>query len=929
MTEEFSFNVLGPWDVRVGRRAVTVPRGQLGTLLASLLLSCGEPVPVGVLETQLWPDRASSRAQGAVHTYVNRLRKLLGHELIETMGGAYRVVLARDCVDLHRFRDLIDPPDHIESVSDELARLREALVLWRGRPFGDAGATWLDRHVVPRLVEEWFTATERRIDLEMAAGQPGRLIGELWELTNQYPTRESLWLRLITALHRSGRRAEALDAYQQLRTALRDELGIDPGEQLAQLHRAVLLDGTKAAQQPVPPAHPPQQGPRQLPHDIATFSGRSEELAALDAMLATGANAARRAPTIVAIDGAPGTGKTTLAVHWAHRVAAGYPDVQLYLNLGGYGPGGPMAPANAAETLLRALGVASDLIPTSVEERAALLRTSLAGRRALIMLDNARDTDQVRALLPGTDSLVIVTSRNQLRSLSIRDGAHRVTLHRLTQHQAVDLLTATVGSERVAAEATAAARLVALCDHLPLALAIVAERAHRTGALAEVVSALENEKARLDNLGTGEDDQHTDLRAALSWSYRALGIDAAAMFRHLGLHPANDIGLQAAAALADRPVAQASDILDQLVAAHLVEQRRPGRYELHDLIRLYATDQAHRHDPSADRDAAVRRVLDWYLHAAVQADRQLLPYRRRDFLAPYQPQTPPPVFADPREATTWFEAEYDCLRSVSVWAATNGWPGHGWRIATAMTTLFDRMMIPWRDGLEFYETVLRGAEVAEEDVGEGYTLNSLGCVCYFTGDLAGAISYLERSLARFRQTQHLRGEAMLLGNLGLIYAEAGDHDAALPHALEALRLCERLDYPRGTALNLDNLGIVHSAAGDHDKAVECHEKAHAINHKLGDAPVEAMNQHHLGRAYAGVGRVRSAIRAFRTAITLYGQSGNRRWAAIALADLGELLAGAGHARLARGISQAALQTMTEFGDPRAERLRAGLAAQRD
>jgi hypothetical protein len=251
--------------------------------------------------------------------------------------------------------------------------------------------------------------------------------------------------------------------------------------------------------------------------------------------------------------------------------------------------------------MLRALDVDGDAIPAGMAERAALLRTTLAGRRTLILLDNARDAEQVRPLLPGTAGLVVVTSRNQLRSLSIRDGAHRLTLDRLSPRQAVDLLAAAIGTQRVAAEPDAAGRLAELCDHLPLALAIVAERAHRTDPLTEVVRALEDERTRLDNLRTGDDDGHTDLPAALSWSYRALAPEAAAMFRKLGLHPANDIRLDAAATLAGLPVAQTRQRLDQLVTAHLIEQRRPYRYQLHDLIRLYATHQAHRHETIADR----------------------------------------------------------------------------------------------------------------------------------------------------------------------------------------------------------------------------------------------------------------------------------------------------------------------------------------
>ncbi len=700
-------DVLGPWEVRVDGRSVSIPPGQLRLLLAVLLLSPSESVPIDDLVSSLWPDHPPSRPRETLHTYVTRLRKLLGPELIETTpGGGYRIRLAPERIDLHRFRELVRWSQAANSEDDELRLLRDALQLWRGRPFGDMASTWLDREVLPLLTEEWFTATERRIDLELDQGRHPRLIGELWDLTKRFPTRESLWVRLITALHRSGRRADALEAYQQVRLILDEELGIDPGDQLSLLQRAILLEGSEPKE---------LAGPRELPHDISNFIVRGAELAALDAVHS---KVVRGAPTIVAIDGAPGTGKTTLAVHWAHQIAHCFPDGQLFLNLRGYGPGRPLVPATAAATMLRSLGIDGAAVPAGLEERAALLRSTLSGRRVLILLDNARDASQVRPLLPGTDCLVIVTSRNQLRSLSIRDRAHRITVDRLERQQAIELLSTIIGSDKATAEPAAVDRLAKLCDNLPLALAIVAERANRTQLLAEVVSAVEDERARLDLLATGEIDPHTDLRAALSWSYGALRHDAAAMFRMLGLHPANDIGVETAAALAGLTVPVARQCLDQLVAVHLIEERRPDRYEFHDLIRLYATDQAMQHERPADREAAVRRALDWYLHAAVSADSQLLPHRRRDYLSPYSGQRPPPEFRENAEAVAWFDREYESLRSLTTWAAGNGWPGHAWRIVLAMTAYIDTTLA-WRDGMELCKVAIRAAEIAQDDVGSG------------------------------------------------------------------------------------------------------------------------------------------------------------------------------------------------------------------
>jgi DNA-binding SARP family transcriptional activator len=578
-------NLLGPWEIRAGDGTVHVPSGRLRTLLTSLALSPGEPVGLDVLAGRVWPERLPRRAHATLHTDVGRLRELLGPDVIRAHpSGGYLLSVEREAVDLQRFRVLLRQAEQA-CPAQELTLLREALGLWRGRPFADLYSTWLDRDVLPRLTEEWFAATERRVDLELAAGHSERVIAELRELTRCFPAREGLWARLITTLHGGGRRTEALGAFLQARASL-TELEVEPSDHLVALQQAILLDDTPPdTQRTAGPPRPPT--PRQLPHDIATLTGREEELAHLDTLLTYLGGVA---PTIVSIDGPPGVGKTALAVHWAHRVRPHCQEVQLHLDLRGYGPGKPVAPAAAAAALLRALGTPPNRIPVEADERFAALRTALADRRPLLLLDNARDVEQVRPLLPGTAAMVIVTSRNQLHGLSVRDGAHRLTVRRLSNPQAVHLLAKAIGEDRATCEPTAVTRLAALCDHLPLALAIVAERAQRTTTLAELVTALEN--ARLDNLNTGENDPHTDMRTALSWSYRALNTEAAAMFRNLGLHATGAIDVHLAAATAGVPVPTARLALDQLTSVHLLEQQDPHHYKLPDLVGAYARETA-------------------------------------------------------------------------------------------------------------------------------------------------------------------------------------------------------------------------------------------------------------------------------------------------------------------------------------------------
>ncbi|ONI76271.1 hypothetical protein ALI144C_37060 [Actinosynnema sp. ALI-1.44] len=709
MTPQVHVNVLGSWEVSVDHRDVAVPPGHQRALLSALLLSAGRPVANDTLATHLWGDRPPANVRATLSTYVTRLRGVLGKSAIVTYpGGGYQLTVDEDGVDLYRFRRLLRQAQDAPTADAELDLLRQALGLWRGRPFTGVASDWLDHGIVPLLTEEWFAATERRIDLEIAKGAFRELIAQLSELTSAYPLRESLWSRLIEALRRSGRRADALAAYQHVRATLREELGIEPGEKLQAVHQRVLRDLSDADVEE--PDHRTTLAPHQLPPDNVKFVGRTDVLAQLERMVDSVHNSrdgGEQPTVIVAIDGAPGIGKTTLAVHWAHRMVDRYPDAQIYLNLRGHSGDDQLRPSAAIGAVLRSLGVPTERIPADLDERTALLRSTLAGRRSLVLLDDARDARQVRALCPSDSSLVIVTSRNQLRELSIRDGAERLSLPRLCTDDAVDLLGAALGSARVAAEPLAAKRLAELCGGVPLALVIVAEHAQRASSLGAVAQILTDEMNGPDAFGSGVGKE---LYAALSRSYRNLGPTSAAMFRRLGVHPAGSMCVDAAAAVADLGVAEARQVLDQLVDEHLVEQPRPDRYELHDLIRLYAAEEARRNESAKARRAALHRVLDWYLHAAVSADSVLRPGRHRDVVSPFAPRVAPPRPADQHEAIAWFEREFDVLQAVVRCAATHGWGGHAWRIVLAMATFLDHR-VAWHESTEIFETAFQSGEM--------------------------------------------------------------------------------------------------------------------------------------------------------------------------------------------------------------------------
>jgi hypothetical protein len=412
-------------------------------------------------------------------------------------------------------------------------------------------------------------------------------------------------------------------------------------------------------------------------------------LSELDALLGT--PGPPTAVVISAIDGTAGIGKTALAVHWAHRVAGQFPDGQLYVNLRGFDPDGPvLTPDKAIRGFLDALQVDPHRVPSTLDAQAALFRSLLTGRRMLIVLDNARDSDQVRHLLPGTRGcLVLVTSRNLLTGLLATHGAHPLTLDLLSDGEARDLLIQRLGAARVTAEPEAVDQLVATCARLPLALAIVAARAQRTGfALAALAAELRDAGHGLDALDTG--DPASQVRAVFSWSYTTLSAPAARLFRLLGLHPGPDIDAAAAAGLTARPLPETRRLLTELTRVNLLTEHLPGRYTFHDLLRAYATEQTHAVDTDHQRRAATTRLLDHYLHTSNMAERLLNPTKEAVDLLPAQPGVTPHQLADRQQALDWFTIERPVLLAAVEHAAATGLDTHAWQLPWTMWTFLNR-----------------------------------------------------------------------------------------------------------------------------------------------------------------------------------------------------------------------------------------------
>jgi DNA-binding SARP family transcriptional activator len=681
--------LLGPLRVSVAGRPVELPAGRLPALLAVLALAAGRPVSVDRLATAVWGEDLSVDARANVQSNVRRLRRLLGAELVATRGGGYALEVEPDRVDALRFVRLLDLAAAAPDRATQRDRLVEALGLWRGTPFDGVRSDWLEQTQAPWLQERYLAGLERRIDLDLADGSAVDLAAELGELTGRHPLRESLWVRLLVALTRAGRPAEALERYEAIRTRLAEELGTDPGPELRQAHADLLAGRPPAAASSAPQAH--QVVPRQLPADTDAFTGREAALKALDGLLADPDAPAPRPLAIAAIAGTAGIGKTALAVHWAHRVADRFPDGHLYVNLRGFDPSGsPMEPAEAIRGFLDALQVPAPQVPVGLDAQAGLYRSLLAGRRMLVLLDNARDADQVVPLLPGAPGcLVLVTSRDQLAGL-VAAGAQPLALDLLGRDEAVRLLARRLGHDRVTAEPDATGELVGRCAGLPLALAIVAARAatHPEFPLAALAGQLREARDGLDGFDGG--DTATDVRAVFSWSYHRLGAPAARLFRLLGLHPGPDTGAGAAASLAGVPVARARALLAELARAHLVGEHAPGRYALHDLLRAYAAELAHAGDSGGDRRAAIHRLLDHYLHTARDADLLLYPHGEPVTPAAPQPGVTPERLSGRDQAMAWFTAEHPVLLAAMEQATRAGFHQHTCQLAWTLDVFLHR-----------------------------------------------------------------------------------------------------------------------------------------------------------------------------------------------------------------------------------------------
>ena len=905
--------LLGPLRVRCADAEIAVPP-RLRVVLAALLVQAGRAVPVSELAEAVWDGAPAPAAQVTLRSYVMRLRQLLGPAgaRIVTRDAGYLIEVSQDELDLLRFDCLFRAGDAAirerawQAASDLLT---EALGLWRGAALADIASEELRRSEVPRLEQLRLQALEWRVEADLNLGHPGGLVPELQALAARHPLRERFHAQLMIALYRCGRQAEALAAYQAARQVLIEELAAEPGPDLRQLHQR-LLAGDPGLASPCGESGPAV--PRQLPPAVGHFTGRARELRMLTQFLAQTGEAGS-AVIISAIGGTAGVGKTALAVQWAHQVAGRFPDGQLYVNLRGYDPGQPVPAADALAGFLRALGMPGQDIPAEDGERASRYRSMLAGRRMLVVLDNAGSVQQVRPLLPGTPACaVLVTSRDALSGLVARDGAQRLDLDLLPLADSVGLLRSLIGA-RAGADLGAVAALAEKCARLPLALRVAAELAVARPAVsvAGLAGELADQQQRLDLLNAGEDPQ-TAVRSVFSWSYRHLPGDAARAFRLLGLHPGPDLDPFAAAALAGTTLGQARQLLGRLSRAHLIQATGAGRYGMHDLLRAYAREAAGGQDSEQDRRAALTRVLDHYLHAAAAAMDALVPAERHRRPVIPVPASPVPPVAGPA-ARPWLDAERANLIAAAGHAASRGWPGHCIQLAATVQRYLDEGCY-YPEAAAIHAHARRAGRSAGDADAEGTALRNLGLIDVRQGRYQQAAARLRQALKLYREMGDRTGQAVVLGNLGILDWQQGRYHEAAVQQRQALELFRELGDRVGEARALINLGDVDQQQGRYQQAASQLQQALGLFRELGHQSGAARALGNLGCVDQRLGRYRQAASYQRQALDLFRELDDRSGAAHALSDLGAAGLGLGNYQQAIGHQRQALELLREIGE---------------
>ncbi len=900
--------ILGSLEIRQNDDWQPLTAAKPRQLLAALICRSGSAVSVERLLDEVWGEHPPATARQLLHGYVATLRRMLGDTndvaLVTTPSG-YELVVGPGGLDSLRFLDLVATGGRLlreEQFEHASATFADAIACWRGDgALAGVAATLAVMAERDRLEAALLAAHEGRVEAELGCRRHREILPALDRLVREHPLREEFRRQQMLALYRSGRQADALAAYQDLRRKLVEALGIEPGTPVQQLHREI-LDGTGSQ-----PAH---ATPWQLPPDLLYFTGRADELALLSARLTNSGPA-----PVVAISGPGGIGKSALAIHAAHIVARAFPDGVLYVDLHGATPGlSPLEPQAVLARFLRALGLSAEQIPDNRDEAIAVFRSKLAGRRLLVVLDNAIAADQVRSLVPATgESAAIITCREFPAAL---DSATHLPLSGLSEQDAIGQLTALVGADRVTREREAAAELVGLCGHLPLAIRIAGARlARRAGwTLRTMVDRLTDERHRLDELAS----ENLAVRSSFDVSYRSLAdsldardLAAARLFRLLGLLDGGDLSLPLAVVLDGRTPTEVDRSIQRLVDGQLLSSTAPGRYALHDLLRLFARELAEQFEDSTDRVAARTRVARWYVATARLAGQ---------LAAPADPRcagdtTGAHSLSDGRQGQQWLEAERPNLLAVARGAA--GEPEFAWvtiELATILRNLLDINGL-WDDMAELADWSWTAARAVGDRSAEARALNDRGGASIRRRRYDEAAGQLHQALAIRTALRDESGQAATVGNLGLVYRHLGRFDKAIGYLEDALELRRQLGDETGVVRTLDNLGLVLGDAAQPSRRITCHESALSLVRQLGDRRLEGLVLSNLADAYRADGSHARALSTAREGLRICREQRHRGGEAEALRALGTTHLALGDRSKADEYLLAALRIDQKLDDP--------------
>ncbi|SCG34963.1 AfsR/SARP family transcriptional regulator [Micromonospora rifamycinica] len=919
---DWDFRLLGTVKVLVDGVPLVLGPVKQRLVLAVLVSHAGQVVSVDSLVDRVW-ERPPSAVRNALYAHISRIRRLLAKVdksnavMISRTSQGYTLEASPDIIDVRNFLSLVERARSEPDQGRRAALLGRALSLWRGPAMADLSGHW-----VSRTRETWgqqrLTAAVEWAKLETGNGHPDVVIDTLTALTMENPLAESIVAELMRALRAASRSAEAINWYARTREHFLDVLGVEPGPELNELHVSMLRSRfrTQGAQLPVPESSEPARAvtssvPAQLPVDAAVFVGRTERLAELDSHLAAGAGPGG---VRVVISGSAGVGKTALATHWAHRVRHLFPDGQLYINMYGYANRVPVRPAEALAQFVRVLGAPMHTIPLGVDELSALYRSLLADRRVLVVIDNVAAVGDVRPLLPAAPGcMVLVTSRNRLRGLVALDGAYRLQLDVLTPDDATTMFHHLLGTQARSTRPETIGALAAACAYLPLAMRIAAATiADRPGQSVEQYIDRLNVDNRLDLLSTG-DDERSMVGVAFDLSYRMLPARARTMFCLLGVAPGHDISVSAAAALLGDTTATAELLLEQLVGSHLLDERSPGRFTYHDLLRLYARRQAQIEITPETRRAALRRLLDHYLHTADAAARQLYPQMFRLRL-PDPPRGVPVIPLDDHQAALgWLDNERPNLVALAKGVTDSETRPLIWMLADTLRGYLALRQY-MHDWFTIAEAGLAAACAEDSAIGQAAAHHSLAQACHSITRYAKSITHLRQALALSEQAGWSEGHTAALCNLGIVYSDLGELDAAVAHFMQALHANEANNSLAGIAVNLNNLGDTYRRMGKLPEAID-YLTAALVRYRMLKSPTgQAGVLTALGGVRRELGHLTAATSLISDGLEIHRGIGDRYGEATALIELSRVRAEGGEGRAALATAAKAFELSRELDD---------------